>query len=232
MWILRGARALADGFRNYAGECAGFAETMLIDKAQLLTLSAPEMTVLVGGMRVLGTNAGNCHGVFTAALVPSPTTSSSTCSTWARVEPAAGSQGVYEGRDRQSGKVKWTGTRVDLVFGSNPSCAPWRGLRQCGCQGEVREGLRGGLDQGDESGSLRPRLRLKRLDHQARYHYRAFLSMLKGSPIPPLSAAIDQPAREMANAPSPGKPEIPQQGLTRSPSWAQPHFNEDMIAVP
>ena len=58
---------LADGFRNYAGECAGFAETMLIDKAQLLTLSAPEMTVLVGGMRVLGTNAGNCHGVFTAA---------------------------------------------------------------------------------------------------------------------------------------------------------------------
>lgn len=111
---------LADGFRNYAGECAGFAETMLIDKAQLLTLSAPEMTVLVGGMRVLGTNAGNCHGVFTAA----PGTLSNDFfvnlldmgTEW---KPAAGSQGVYEGRDRQSGKVKWTGTRVDLVFGSN-----------------------------------------------------------------------------------------------------------------
>ncbi|MFM5187002.1 catalase/peroxidase HPI [Aeromonas caviae] len=111
---------LADGFRNYAGECAGFAETMLIDKAQLLTLSAPEMTVLVGGMRVLGTNAGNCHGVFTAT----PGTLSNDFfvnlldmgTEW---KPAAGSPGVYEGRDRQSGKVKWTGTRVDLVFGSN-----------------------------------------------------------------------------------------------------------------
>ena len=111
---------LADGFRNYAGECAGFAETMLIDKAQLLTLSAPEMTVLVGGMRVLGTNVGNCHGVFTAA----PGTLSNDFfvnlldmgTEW---KPEAGSQGVYEGRDRQSGKVKWTGTRVDLVFGSN-----------------------------------------------------------------------------------------------------------------
>ncbi|MFQ2478764.1 catalase/peroxidase HPI [Aeromonas caviae] len=111
---------LAEGFRNYAGECAGFAETMLIDKAQLLTLSAPEMTVLVGGMRVLGTNAGNSHGVFTAA----PGTLSNDFfvnlldmgTEW---KPAAGSPGVYEGRDRQSGKVKWTGTRVDLVFGSN-----------------------------------------------------------------------------------------------------------------
>ncbi len=111
---------LADGFRNYAGECAGFAETMLIDKAQLLTLSAPEMTVLVGGMRVLGTNAGNCHGVFTAA----PGTLSNDFfvnlldmgTEW---KPEAGSQGVYEGRDRKNGKVKWTGTRVDLVFGSN-----------------------------------------------------------------------------------------------------------------
>ncbi len=111
---------LADGFRNYAGECAGFAETMLIDKAQLLTLSAPEMTVLVGGMRVLGTNAGNCHGVFTAT----PGTLSNDFfvnlldmgTEW---KPAAGSPGVYEGRARQNGKVKWTGTRVDLVFGSN-----------------------------------------------------------------------------------------------------------------
>ncbi|WP_324031976.1 catalase/peroxidase HPI [Aeromonas caviae] len=111
---------LADGFRNYAGECAGFAETMLIDKTQLLTLSAPEMTVLVGGMRVLGTNAGNCHGVFTAA----PGTLSNDffvnlLDMGVEWKPAAGSPGVYEGSDRQSGKVKWTGTRVDLVFGSN-----------------------------------------------------------------------------------------------------------------
>ncbi|AHE49774.1 catalase/hydroperoxidase HPI [Aeromonas hydrophila 4AK4] len=111
---------LADGFRNYAGECAGFAETMLIDKAQLLTLSAPEMTVLVGGMRVLGTNAGNCHGVFTAA----PGTLSNDffanlLDMGVEWKPAAGSPGVYEGSDRQSGKVKWTGTRVDLVFGSD-----------------------------------------------------------------------------------------------------------------
>ncbi|WP_429165713.1 catalase/peroxidase HPI [Aeromonas rivipollensis] len=111
---------LADGFRNYAGECAGFAETMLIDKAQLLTLSAPEMTVLVGGMRVLGTNAGNCHGVFTAA----PGTLSNDFfvnlldmgTEW---KPAAGAKGIYEGSDRKTGKVKWTGTRVDLLFGSN-----------------------------------------------------------------------------------------------------------------
>ncbi|MFM4851870.1 catalase/peroxidase HPI [Aeromonas caviae] len=111
---------LAEGFRNYAGECAGFAETMLIDKAQLLTLSAPEMTVLVGGMRVLGTNAGNCHGVFTAALgTLSNDFFVNLLDMGTEWKPEAGSQGVYEGRDRQSGKVKWTGTRVDLVFGSN-----------------------------------------------------------------------------------------------------------------
>lgn len=110
---------LADGFRNYGGECAAFAETMLIDKAQLLTLSAPEMTVLVGGMRVLGTNVGNCHGVFTAT----PGTLSNDFfvnlldmgTEW---KPAA-DKGVYEGMDRKSGKARWTGTRVDLVFGSN-----------------------------------------------------------------------------------------------------------------
>ncbi|MGY4003156.1 catalase/peroxidase HPI [Aeromonas sanarellii] len=110
---------LADGFRNYGGECAAFAETMLIDKAQLLTLSAPEMTVLVGGMRVLGTNVGNCHGVFTAT----PGTLSNDFfvnlldmgTEW---KPAA-DKGVYEGTDRKSGKARWTGSRVDLVFGSN-----------------------------------------------------------------------------------------------------------------
>lgn len=128
---------LADGFRNYAGECAGFAETMLIDKAQLLTLSAPEMTVLVGGMRVLGTNAGNCHGVFTAA----PGTLSNDFfvnlldmgTEW---KPAAGSPGVYEGSDRQSGKVKWTGSRVDLVFGSNSQL---RALAEVYASGDAKE---------------------------------------------------------------------------------------------
>lgn len=128
---------LADGFRNYAGECAGFAETMLIDKAQLLTLSAPEMTVLVGGMRVLGTNAGNCHGVFTAA----PGTLSNDFfvnlldmgTEW---KPAAGSPGVYEGSDRQSGKVKWTGSRVNLVFGSNSQL---RALAEVYASGDAKE---------------------------------------------------------------------------------------------
>lgn len=128
---------LADGFRNYAGECAGFAEAMLIDKAQLLTLSAPEMTVLVGGMRVLGTNAGNCHGVFTAT----PGTLSNDFfvnlldmgTEW---KPAAGSPGVYEGSDRQSGKVKWTGSRVDLVFGSNSQL---RALAEVYASGDAKE---------------------------------------------------------------------------------------------
>lgn len=128
---------LADGFRNYAGECAGFAEAMLIDKAQLLTLSAPEMTVLVGGMRVLGTNAGNCHGVFTTT----PGTLSNDFfvnlldmgTEW---KPAAGSPGVYEGSDRQSGKVKWTGSRVDLVFGSNSQL---RALAEVYASGDAKE---------------------------------------------------------------------------------------------
>ncbi|MFM5243230.1 catalase/peroxidase HPI [Aeromonas media] len=112
---------LADGFRNYlGGDYAELSEAMLVDKAQLLTLSAPEMTVLVGGMRVLGTNAGNCHGVFTAT----PGTLSNDFfvnlldmgTEW---KPAAGAKGIYEGSDRKTGKVKWTGTRVDLLFGSN-----------------------------------------------------------------------------------------------------------------
>lgn len=112
---------LADGFRNYlGGDYAELSEAMLVDKAQLLTLSAPEMTVLVGGMRVLGTNTGNCHGVFTAT----PGTLSNDFfinlldmgTEW---KPAAGAKGIYEGSDRKTGKVKWTGTRVDLLFGSN-----------------------------------------------------------------------------------------------------------------
>ncbi len=116
---------VTDGFRNYVkggndGVSNGIgAEHALIDKAQLLTLTAPEMTVLVGGMRMLGTNVnGTKHGVFTVK----PETLSTDFfvnlldmrTEW---KPAA--EGWYEGRDRKTGKVKWTGTRVDLVFGSN-----------------------------------------------------------------------------------------------------------------
>ena len=113
---------IADGFRNYLnGKYKVSAGAMLIDKAQLLTLTAPEMTVLIGGMRMLGTNFGGAeHGVFTKK----PGTLSNDFfinlldmrTEW---KPAASAEGVYEGRDRKSGKVKWTGTRVDLVFGSN-----------------------------------------------------------------------------------------------------------------
>jgi catalase-peroxidase len=113
---------IADGFRNYVHGSTGIgAEHLLIDRAQLLTLTAPEMTVLVGGMRVLGASAGGAkHGVFTSK----PETLSNDFfvnlldmgTEW---KPAAGAEGVYEGRDRKTGKLKWTGTRVDLVFGSD-----------------------------------------------------------------------------------------------------------------
>ena len=112
----------ADGFRNYLKQAFRVpAETMLVDKAQLLKLSAPEMTVLVGGLRVLDANVGGSkHGVFTARagqltndffvnLVDMGTE-------W---KPTSDAADIFEGRDRKSGEVKWTGTRVDLVFGSN-----------------------------------------------------------------------------------------------------------------
>jgi catalase-peroxidase len=113
---------IADGFRNYLkGKLRVSAENLLIDKAQLLTLTAPEMTVLVGGLRVLGANAGQSeHGVFTKQ----PETLSNDFfvnlldmgTEW---KPTSEAREVFEGRDRKSGAVKWTGTRVDLVFGSN-----------------------------------------------------------------------------------------------------------------
>jgi catalase-peroxidase len=113
---------VADGFRNYVkGRIGMGAEHMLIDRAQLLTLTAPEMTVLIGGMRMLGTNVGGAkHGVLTSK----PETLSNDffvnlLDTGTEWKPAGGAEGVYEGRDRKTGKVKWTGTRVDLVFGSN-----------------------------------------------------------------------------------------------------------------
>ncbi len=111
-----------DGFRNYQDTSYSVsAEEMLVDRAHLLTLTAPEMTVLVGGLRVLGTNTnGSTHGVLTdrvGQLTPDFFTNILDMTVaWAPVE---GSDGEYEGRDRNTGKVKWTGTRVDLVFGSN-----------------------------------------------------------------------------------------------------------------
>ncbi|MGE0031462.1 MAG: catalase/peroxidase HPI [Steroidobacteraceae bacterium] len=112
----------ADGFRNYVrGKPRLPAEVLLVDRAQLLTLTAPEMTVLVGGLRVLGANAGQSrHGVFTQR--PESLTNDffvNLLDMRTQWQPAAGTDGVYEGRDRKTNKVKWTGTRVDLVFGSN-----------------------------------------------------------------------------------------------------------------
>ena len=112
----------ADGFRNYLkADYAIPAEEMLVDKAQLLTLSAPEMTVLVGGLRVLGANHGGAaHGVFTHR--PGTLTNDffvnlvDMNTEW---KPTSEAAQVFEGRDRKTGAVKWTGTRVDLVFGSN-----------------------------------------------------------------------------------------------------------------
>ena len=113
---------VADGFRNYQrGEYSVSPEELLVDKAQLLALSAPEMTVLVGGLRVLGANfGGTTHGVFTDRVgALSNDFFVNLLHMGTEWKPAADSNGVYEGRDRTSGKVKWTGTRVDLVFGSN-----------------------------------------------------------------------------------------------------------------
>ena len=152
----------ADGFRNYsAASSAWRPRRSLVDRAQLLTLTAPEMTVLVGGLRVLGANAGkSAHGVFTKR--PETLTNDffvnllDMSTEW---RPAAGSEGVYEGRDRKTGEVKWTGTRVDLIFGSHSqlrALAEVYALRRL--EGEVRQGLRDSVGQGDEPRSLRPRL--------------------------------------------------------------------------
>ncbi|PRY85431.1 catalase/peroxidase HPI [Mongoliibacter ruber] len=112
----------ADGFRNYKNEkYPTKSEDLLIDKAQLLTLTAPEMTVLVGGMRVLGANFdGSKHGVFTST--PGKLTNDffvnllDLSTTWRATND---SNNVFMGSDRKSGEIKWTGTRVDLIFGSN-----------------------------------------------------------------------------------------------------------------
>jgi catalase-peroxidase len=113
----------ADAFRNYIGSRHQFMapEEAMVDRAQLLKLTAPEMTALVGGLRVLGANAGQSkHGVFTKR--PEALTNDffvnllDMSTSW---QPVSGSDGVYEGRDRKTNAVKWTGTRVDLIFGSH-----------------------------------------------------------------------------------------------------------------
>ena len=112
----------ADGFRNYLrnGD-ARSAEERLVDRAQLLTLTAPEMTVLIGGLRALNANFGQSkHGVFTKR--PGTLTNDffvNLLDMNTKWQPSSASEGVYEGRDRATGEMKWTGTRVDLVFGSN-----------------------------------------------------------------------------------------------------------------
>lgn len=113
---------IADGFRNYLkGRYSVSAESLLIDKAQLLTLTAPEMTVLIGGLRVLKTNAGNTsHGVFTTR--PEALTTdffTNLLDMGVEWKPVSDAQEEFEASDRKTGQKKWTGTRVDLVFGSN-----------------------------------------------------------------------------------------------------------------
>jgi len=129
----------ADGFRNFVGtKTAESPEERLVEHAQRLTLTAPEMTVLVGGLRMLGVNtAQSKHGVFTSTA---GTLSNDffvnlldMATEW---KPVAGEEGVYEGRDRKSGAVKWTGTRVDLIFGSHSQL---RALAEVYAQSDAKE---------------------------------------------------------------------------------------------
>ena len=128
-----------DGFRNYLGNSHSRSpEQRLLDRAQLLTLTAPEMTALLGGLRVLGANTGGSkHGVFTnrqGALTNDFFANLLDMGT--RWQPA-GSNYMYEGRDRRTGEVKWTATNCDLIFGSNsqlrasPRSTPWRATTSC-----------------------------------------------------------------------------------------------------
>jgi catalase-peroxidase len=130
---------IADGFRNYLkNKRADSAEQLLVDRAQLLTLTAPEMVVLVGGLRVLGANVGGAkHGVFSSK----PGTLSNDFfvnlldmrTEW---KPVSDAKDVFEGRDRRTGKLKWTGTRVDLVIGSN---AQLRALAEVYASADAKE---------------------------------------------------------------------------------------------
>ena len=113
---------IADGFINYSRKGSQIpAEELLVDRAQFLTLTAPEMTVLVAGLRALNANFGQSkHGVFTKR--PETLTNDffvNLLDMGTQWQPSAGAEGVYEGRDRKTNELKWTGTRVDLIFGSN-----------------------------------------------------------------------------------------------------------------
>ena len=130
----------ADGFRNYiANGNPRAAEELLVDRAQMLTLSAPEMTVLVGGLRVLNANAGQSkHGVFTKqsdALTTDFFVNLLDMNTEWR--PSAASEDVFEGRNRWTGEISWTGTRVDLVFGSNSQLRAIAEVYACDDAGEA-----------------------------------------------------------------------------------------------
>jgi catalase-peroxidase len=124
----------ADGFRNYLrGKQRLSAEELLVDRAQLLTLTAPEMTVLLGGLRVLGANVGtSTHGVFTRR--PETLTNDffvNLLDMGTQWQPSAGSDGVYEGRDRKTDELKWTATRVDLILGSHSQLRALAELYAC-----------------------------------------------------------------------------------------------------
>jgi len=129
---------LADGFRNYTRQgLKGPAEELLVDRAQLMKLTAPEMTALIGGMRVLDTNFGHTkHGVFTdkPGILTNDFFVHLTDMDIEWKPSAVG--GLYEGHDRKTGKVKWTGTRVDLVFGSNSEL---RALAEVYAQDDAKE---------------------------------------------------------------------------------------------
>ena len=151
---------VADGFRNF--QKARFAvstEALLVDRAQLLTLTAPELTVLVGGMRVIGTNVdGSKHGVFTQrteALTNDFFVNLLDMRTaW---KPASEANELFEGRDAATDAIEWTGTRVDLLFGSNAqlrAVAEVYGSADAN-QKFVRDSC--GVEQGDEPRSFRPR---------------------------------------------------------------------------
>jgi catalase-peroxidase len=125
----------ADGFRNYISGRTQFMkpEEALVDRAQLLRLTGPEMTVLIGGLRVLGGNAnGSKHGVFTSR--PGVLTNDffvNLLDMRTQWQPAAGEKGVYEGRDRKTNALKWTGTRIDLIFGSHSQLRAFAEVYAC-----------------------------------------------------------------------------------------------------
>ena len=152
----------ADGFRDYVGNGHHVpAEVLLIERALMLTLSAPEMTVLVGGLRVLGANAGQfATGVFTSR--PGTLTNDffvnllDMNTEW---RPTSDAAETFDGNVRGNGHRTWTASRVDLIFGSNSELRALAEVYACDdAKGEVRAGFRGGVGQGHDPRSIRPRL--------------------------------------------------------------------------